>query len=135
MFIKTTLKSLDCDEGDSEAFFALCLIYSIIVTKGLDERLRQQIGLTLPHESSEYDGYLMERLLSLLEQGVRDGSKMRIVTFEMCILVVRLLTIDGDIRRIDDHHFAMIQSIREASTLQLRSFYKGEICTGNYDFL
>lgn len=34
---------------------------------------------------------------------------MRLVTFEMCILIVRILTIQDEVRRISDKHFAMIQ--------------------------
>ena len=37
------------------------------------------------------------------------GSMVRLVTFEMCIQVIRLLTIDGKDKRIKDEHLAMLQ--------------------------
>ena len=43
---------------------------------------------------------------------------MRLVTFEMCIQVIRLMIIDGTIRRnIKDRHFAMIQVCYQGSCL------------------
>ena len=43
---------------------------------------------------------------------------MRLVTFEMCIQVIRLMIIDGTVRRnIKDRHFAMIQVCYHGSCL------------------
>ena len=43
---------------------------------------------------------------------------MRLVTFEMCIQVIRLMIINGTIRRnIKDRHFAMIQVCDQGSSL------------------
>ena len=37
------------------------------------------------------------------------GSSVRLVTFEMCIKVIRLMTIDEKTIRIKDEHLAMLQ--------------------------
>ncbi|XP_057311483.1 protein CLEC16A-like [Hydractinia symbiolongicarpus] len=126
IFMKSILKSLDCSKGDGEAFFALCLLFSLLSNKGLDRDLLISIGLALPKETSEYNEEILEKLILFLEQGIEDESKMRLVTFEMCIKVIRLLVIDSDVKRLSDRHFAMIENIREASTLHLRNFYKGD---------
>lgn len=126
LFLRSILKSLDCIDGDSEAFFAICLLYTILSNKGVERDLLIDVGLCLVKESEDYNSEVMEYLLKFLEEGLKDGSTVRLVTFEMCIQVIRLLTIDGKQVRIKDEHLAMLQNIREASTLQLRSFYKGD---------
>ena len=34
---------------------------------------------------------------------------MRLVTFEMCIKVLRLFIFDGDVKRLKDKHLAMVE--------------------------
>eukprot|EP00111_Clytia_hemisphaerica_P007243 TCONS_00021030-protein len=126
IFLRSILKSLNCLNGDGEAFFAICLLYTILVNKGINRTSLSDIGLCLPKENEDYNDEVMDHLLRFLEEGVQDGSSVRLVTFEMCIKVIRLLTIDDKLIRIKDEHLAMLQNIREASTLQLRNFYKGD---------
>ncbi|XP_065658380.1 protein CLEC16A isoform X2 [Hydra vulgaris] len=127
LFLKNILSSLDCSHrDDGETFFALCLLYAIMTNTGVYVSLLKDIGLASPEQSDKYNNDIMDKLLHCLELGVCDGSCMRLVTFEMCIKVIRMLVIQGDIIRITDAHFAMLQNIREETILQLRNFYKGD---------
>lgn len=59
-----------------------------------------------------------DRLLLLL------GSKVRIATLQMTILLLKQLAVKGSESYLLDRHLAAIEQCREESTLMLRNFYK-----------
>lgn len=52
------------------------------------------------------------------------GSKVRIATLQMTILLLKQLAVKGSESYLLDRHLAAIEQCREESTLMLRNFYK-----------
>lgn len=52
------------------------------------------------------------------------GSKIRIATLQMTILLLKQLVVKGTESSLLDAHLAAIEQSREESTLMLRNFYK-----------
>lgn len=52
------------------------------------------------------------------------GSKVRIATLQMTILLLKQLAVKGTDSYLQDRHLAAIEQCREESTLMLRNFYK-----------
>ncbi len=55
------------------------------------------------------------------------GSKVRLVTLDLVIMLIKSLVIEEDGKSaLADNHFAEVEGVREESTLLLRNFYKVE---------
>ena len=65
---------MDYDDGDSGVFLAVCLIYSILTNRGLNRNLLVSIGVSLPKDSPTYCDEIVEKILLVMEEGVRDGK-------------------------------------------------------------
>eukprot|EP00794_Sanderia_malayensis_P009382 gene9382-10370_t len=126
VFLKSIYSTFDCTRGDSEALFAISFFYALLNNKGIDRSILEHAKISLPEVCDDYSDELMEHLISILEQGARDGSKVRLVTLEMAITVLKLLAVKDNQSRLKDFHFAMIENAREASTFQLRNFYRAD---------
>ncbi|KAB7506999.1 Protein CLEC16A, partial [Armadillidium nasatum] len=90
------------------------------------------------HVRLYYNTHLMEYLLKIISQSAQYNSKIRVVTLEMALNVLRHLigliespssasstgeTNSGGLR---DQHLAALEGAKEEATLLLRNFYKGE---------
>lgn len=128
MFLEAIHESLDCSNDDEEALFAICLLYAAIGNKGVDKSLLESIGISSEKVKVPYNEKLVEMLIRVLELGYRNGSQVRVVTLEMLIILFKeLVTHTVENKRhsyLNDRHLAMIENVREASTLQLRHYYK-----------
>ncbi|XP_078348626.1 protein CLEC16A-like isoform X2 [Oculina patagonica] len=128
MFLEAIHESLDCSNNDEEALFAICLLCAAIRNNGVDKNLLESIGLSSAKRKVPYNEKLVENLIRVLELGYRNGSQVRVVTLEMLILLLKeLIVYTEDNTRcsyLDDRHLALIENVREASTLQLRHYYK-----------
>ena len=65
-------------------------------------------------------------LISIIADSCQNGSKVRLVTLEIAIRLLRTLVHQPSKGHcwLQDSHLAMIEGAREEATLQLRSFYK-----------
>ncbi|XP_031560161.1 protein CLEC16A-like, partial [Actinia tenebrosa] len=128
LFFDTLRSSLECTENDGEALFALCLIYAAIQNKGVDKKLLHSAGISSVKERVPYNEELVDDIIRVIEQGCRNGSRVRTVTVEMAIIVIKELVLyrqdDETEAYLHDRHLALVENIREASTLQLRHYYK-----------
>jgi hypothetical protein len=56
---------------------------------------------------------------------IHTGSKVRLVTLELAILMLKTLVFKaGERSFLQDGHLAAVEGIREEATLQMRNFYK-----------
>lgn len=128
MFLEAIEESLDCSDNDEEALFAICLLYAAIGNKGVDNNLLESAGLSTAESKVPYNEQLVESLIRMLELGYRNGSQVRVVTLEIAIILLKELimyTVDeSKWSYLSDRHLALIENVREASTLQLRHYYK-----------
>lgn len=126
IFMKSIYSAFDCVDGDGEALSAISFFYALLKNEGIDKNILINAKISLPEICDDYSDELMEHLISVLEQGARDGSKVRLVTLEMAITVLKLLAVKDKRSRLKDFHLAMIENVREASTFQLRNFYRAD---------
>ncbi|XP_022784974.1 protein CLEC16A homolog isoform X3 [Stylophora pistillata] len=128
MFLEAIQESLDCSDNDEEALFAICLLYAAIGNKGVDTNLLESAGLSTAENKVPYNEQLVESLIRMLELGYRNGSQVRVVTLEIAMILLKELimyTVDeSKYSYLNDRHLALIENVREASTLQLRHYYK-----------
>ncbi|XP_048575918.1 protein CLEC16A isoform X2 [Nematostella vectensis] len=129
LFFEALRNSLECSNNDGEALFALCVVHAAINNRGVDKRLLHSAGISSIQEKVAYNEPLVDDIIRVLDQGCRNGSRVRTVTVEMAIILLKQLVQhkenDGKVTSyLLDNHLALIENVREASTLQLRHFYK-----------
>lgn len=128
MFMEAIQDSLDCSIHDKEALFSICLLYAALCNKGVDKSLLESIGISSAQVKVPYNEKVVENLIRVLELGYRNGSQVRVVTLEMLIILLKEIvmhTVENErYSYLNDRHLAMIENVREASTLQLRHYYK-----------
>lgn len=128
MFMEAIQDSLDCSIHDKEALFSICLLYAALCNKGVDKSLLESIGISSAQVKVPYNEKVVENLIRVLELGYRNGSQVRVVTLEMLIILLKEIVMHTVENKrysyLNDRHLAMIENVREASTLQLRHYYK-----------
>lgn len=128
MFMEAIQDSLDCSIHDKEALFSICLLYAALCNKGVDKSLLESIGISSAQVKVPYNEKIVENLIRVLELGYRNGSQVRVVTLEMLIILLKEIVMHTVENKrysyLNDRHLAMIENVREASTLQLRHYYK-----------
>ncbi|MFH4974493.1 hypothetical protein AB6A40_001202 [Gnathostoma spinigerum] len=92
IFFKKFLCCLDCELNDHAAFYALLLVYAICQNKGVTEDLLDaaQISRNLVTEDA-FDQNLFNSLLSVLQLSSQRDTTVRVVTVELCCMVLRWL--------------------------------------------
>ncbi|RUS88412.1 hypothetical protein EGW08_003808 [Elysia chlorotica] len=127
-YLEAIFNALECSENDYSALFALCLLYAMGQSRGISQSLLD--GVLMPTDRSEskenYNLFLVERLIRLIELGCQSGSKVRIATLEMSIKVLRQMVMKDGQSYLQDRHLACVENARECCTQLLRNFYKSE---------
>ncbi|KAL3236899.1 hypothetical protein MRX96_022153 [Rhipicephalus microplus] len=127
-FLAAVLNALDCSENDHPALFALCLLYALGHNPGINRELLDTVLMPSlnPETKHWYNVALMDKLIQIIALSCKYGTKVRLATLEMSLLLLRqLATIDGE-SCLQDHHLAGLEQAKEESTLLLRNFYKSE---------
>lgn len=127
-FLAAILNALDCSENDHPALFALCLLYALGHNPGINRELLDTVLVPSlnPETKHWYNVALMDKLIQIITLSCKYGSKVRLATLEMSLLLLRqLATIDGE-SCLQDHHLAGLEQAKEESTLLLRNYYKTE---------
>ncbi|XP_077490133.1 C-type lectin domain containing ema isoform X4 [Amblyomma americanum] len=127
-FLAAILNALDCSENDHPALFALCLLYALGHNPGINRELLDTVLMPSlnPETKHWYNVALMDKLIQIITLSCKYGSKVRLATLEMSLLLLRqLATVDGQ-SCLQDHHLAGLEQAKEESTLLLRNFYKSE---------
>ncbi|CAH1795101.1 unnamed protein product [Owenia fusiformis] len=127
-YLEAVFTALECTENDYEALFALCLLYALGHNEGINQELLDTVLMTSdksPHKSM-YNKLLMEQLIKIVSLSCHNGSKVRLATLEMSLLLVKQLVLAQDRCYLQDRHLACIEGAREEAMLLLRNFYKSE---------
>ncbi|XP_045514205.1 protein CLEC16A homolog isoform X2 [Pieris brassicae] len=143
-FLKTILDSLDCNEDDYKALFALCLLYALINNKGvsselLDTLLKSELddsekvtkesrdeNVGQEHQTKPKDHFnalLVAKLMAIAHLSCKPASKVRLVT---CEITARLLKIamEGSSGVPSARHLSAADNLRARAASLARNFYK-----------
>ncbi|XP_064478520.1 protein CLEC16A-like isoform X2 [Ornithodoros turicata] len=127
-FLNSIFNALDCTEDDHTALFALCLLYAMGHNAGINQELLDSV--LMPSDKSEtkhwYNINLVERLIHIVRLSCKYGSKVRLATLEMAIMLLKQLVLKGTTSFLQDGHLAALEQACEESTVLLRNFYKSE---------
>ncbi|KAF6201259.1 hypothetical protein GE061_005706 [Apolygus lucorum] len=128
VFLEVVVNSLDCDENDYAALFALCLLYAISQNEGLDHIMLD--GMLLPARNTElkqrYNAWLVQKLVNIVTQSCQAVCKIRLVTLELAILLLQKLVLLEGKNLLSDAHYAAVVGAKEESAALLTSYYKRE---------
>lgn len=127
-YLEAVFNALECSENDYSALFALCLLYAMGKSEGISQNLLDSV--LMPTERSDckknYNLFLVERLIRIIELACQSGNKVRLATLEISIKLLKQLVNNEDKSYLQDRHLACIENARECCTQQLRNFYKSE---------
>ncbi|CAH1274016.1 CLEC16A [Branchiostoma lanceolatum] len=127
-YLDTIFDTLDCGNNDYEGLFTLCLLYAMGKNEGIREGLMDAVAMPSVHSPTKqhYSSPLLERLLKVLELSTKQVSAVRVATLWLSCTLVKQLVLSRDQCYLQDRHVAYVEGVREAATLLLRMFYKGD---------
>lgn len=130
IFLETIISTLECFENDYTALFSLCLLYAIAINKGVGSELTQSVLAPAASSSSSdtpsYNAGLVDKLIEIITLSCQPGCRVRLVTLEVTILLLKKLVLRDQQSILSDAHLAAIVNAKEESTSLLRNFYKSE---------
>ncbi|KAI5698510.1 hypothetical protein M8J75_007909 [Diaphorina citri] len=129
IFLETIVSTLVCFENDYTALFSLCLLYAIAINKGVGTELTQSILAPATDSASDkpsYNSSLVDKLIDIVTLSCQPGCRVRLVTLEVTILLLKKLVVRDQTSILSDAHLAAIVNAKEESTSLLRNFYKSE---------
>jgi len=129
-FLTVVFEVLDCSENDYLVLFSLCLLRAIQENEGMSQALLESVRIPCRQSNTKewYNVSVVEKLLQILFSACQYGSKIRLVTLDAAIDLLKGMVVgckDGK-SYLADTHFAQLEGIKEESTLLLRNFYKSE---------
>ncbi|CAG2111580.1 unnamed protein product, partial [Medioppia subpectinata] len=147
-FLEAILNSLDFDSqpDDRMTIFSLCLLYAIIHNSGIhrwnpclfgiaEDKFKEVVlhdmsSKANTSQTTKQSETLHEELIHLLIEIMRKccqyNSKIRLITLEMSVLLLKRLVIRNGVSILSDHHLAVLEQAKEEAILILRNFYKSE---------
>ncbi|KAL5254590.1 hypothetical protein ACHWQZ_G014141 [Mnemiopsis leidyi] len=117
IFYDALLSCLELGEDDVEALFSAALLYAMFTNKSMPHR---------PPAPYYYDDRIVDRLLNLLDKACHVDGIVRLVTVEIAVRLLRVLTTYNDRLLLHDNHLAVLTAVKENSVRFLRNFYTGE---------
>uniref|UniRef100_A0A8D8M0U4 Protein CLEC16A n=1 Tax=Cacopsylla melanoneura TaxID=428564 RepID=A0A8D8M0U4_9HEMI len=136
IFLETIVSTLICLDNDYTALFSLCLLYAVAINKGVGSELTQSIlspavsinpdksHAVNPNTPSGYNSLLVDKLINIITLSCQPGCRVRLVTLEVTILLLKKLVLRDQQSILSDAHLAAIVNAKEESTSLLRAFYK-----------
>ncbi|KAH9495817.1 Protein CL16A [Bulinus truncatus] len=125
-YLEAIFNALECSENDYSALFALCLLYAMGKSEGLSQNLLDTVLMPTQrsHCKKNYNLFLVERLIRIIELACQSGNKVRLATLEISIKLLKQLVNSEEKSYLQDRHLACIENARECCTQLLRNFYK-----------
>ncbi|CAH8677494.1 unnamed protein product [Schistosoma rodhaini] len=128
VFLRSLFRSLEIGSGsDQDALFSILLLFAIKSNKGVDLatlKLAQLNGLDIKNEPS-YNYTLVTKLIELIGDACKAGSRIRLITVRMAIRLLTDLVYSVSCGcQLSDQHFAGIINAREEAMLVLRSYFE-----------
>ena len=110
-FLRAIFEAMNCPENDYLPLFALSLLYSIQKNEGIAEILLTSVGIpSLKSNRIEWYNILMtDKLLQVLYSACQYTSKIRLVTLNICIHLIKQLALRDGKSFLADNHFAEIE--------------------------
>ncbi|KAA3672855.1 protein CLEC16A [Paragonimus westermani] len=127
-FLRALFRALEVGPGtDYETLFALLLFSTIRTNPGVDLVTLQLACLSGPRvdQHPSYDSLLIGKLLDLIRDACKAGSRVRLITLHLAVRLLTDLVCDEENRcYLSDEHFAQIISAREEAMMMLRSYFQ-----------
>ncbi|KAH9495816.1 Protein CL16A [Bulinus truncatus] len=125
-YLEAIFNALECSENDYSALFALCLLYAMGKSEGISQNLLDSVLMPTQrsHCKKNYNLFLVERLIRIIELACQSGNKVRLATLEISIKLLKQLVNSEEKSYLQDRHLACIENARECCTQLLRNFYK-----------
>ncbi|CAH8671941.1 unnamed protein product [Schistosoma rodhaini] len=128
VFLRSLFRSLGIGSGsDQDALFSILLLFAIKSNKGVDLatlKLAQLDGPDIKNEPS-YNYTLVTKLIELIGDACKAGSRIRLITVRMAIRLLTDLVYSVSCGcQLSDQHFAGIINSREEAMLVLRSYFE-----------
>uniref|UniRef100_F1KUF8 Uncharacterized protein n=1 Tax=Ascaris suum TaxID=6253 RepID=F1KUF8_ASCSU len=100
VFFNSYLRSLNCERNDHAAFFGLLFLYAICQNKGVMAEILKaaQITPSLECDTPDREGNLLEVLLAIVSCSTKSDTTVRVVTLELCCVVIRQLLLAVDVQ-------------------------------------
>ena len=123
-FLRSVFDAMNCPENDYLPLFALCLLYAIQKNDGMGEILLESVGIpSMKTTNIEwYNIQLTDKLLQVLYSACQYASRIRLITLNVCISLVKQLAIREGRNFLADNHFAEIEGMEILEYLRLEDF-------------
>jgi protein CLEC16A len=117
------------DYNEMTALLALSFIFTLFNNSGVSKKYIDLLKVKLnsePSNSSSYHDALMSKLIGVVSKAVESDFKVRLVTLELAIKLIKSLAETNGQSYTNDFHLACIEQAREQSAFLLRRQYKTE---------
>ncbi|CAG2166733.1 unnamed protein product [Oppiella nova] len=137
-FLEAILNSLDIESqtDDRLPLFSLCLLYAIMNNSGISEDKFKDVVLhdmsskanssQSTKQSETLHNEVIYLLIEIMRKCCQYNSKIRLITLEMSVLLLKRLVMRNGTSILSDHHLAVLEQAKEEAILILRNFYKSE---------
>ena len=110
-FLKAIFEAINCPENDYLPLFAVSLIFATQKNDGVSETLLNSVGIpSIKSPCIEwYNNELTDKLLQVLYSACQYASRIRLVTLNICIRLIKQLAMRDGRSSLADNHFAEIE--------------------------
>ena len=110
-FLKSIFDAMNCPENDYLPLFALALLYAIQQNESVSEILLMSVGIPSIHakQIEWYNNQMLDKLLQVLYSACQYASRIRLVTLNICIHLIKQLAMREGRSFLYDNHFAEIE--------------------------
>ncbi|RWS29542.1 protein CLEC16A-like protein [Leptotrombidium deliense] len=132
-FLDALFEFLDCSNkaDDHLAIFSLCLLYAILSNSGVKESQLNELTLIPDDANAEFvdslgSTKLIDHLTEIMHLSCQYNSRIRLITLEMSVLLLKKLVMRENKSILSDHHLAAVEQAKEEASSVLRNFFKSE---------
>nr|CDS30310.2 protein clec16a [Hymenolepis microstoma] len=98
-FLRSLFRSLEVGPGtDYDTFFALSLLIAIKRNGGLDEGTLALAQLHTPSQESPCNSMLITKILDIISDAIKMGSRVRVATLNLALFLLVLVTRDSSMK-------------------------------------
>lgn len=110
-FLKAIFDAMNCPENDYMPLFALSLMYAMQKNEGVTEILLTSVGIPSTHCKiiEWYNTQMTDKLLQVLYSACQYASRIRLITLNICIRLIKQLAMRDGRSFLTDNHFAEIE--------------------------
>ncbi|VDD76262.1 unnamed protein product [Mesocestoides corti] len=126
-FLRALFRSLEVGPGtDYDTFFALSLLIAIKQNGGEDEGTLALAQLHTPTQESPCNSMLITKLLDIISDAAKMGSRVRVATLNLALFLLVLITRDSSrVCQLTENQRQQVQATFMESHLLLHNLYMG----------